>query len=88
MPKRKSKADASVSFNLTLGGPLARRLDREFAKAKKMNPYMFVSRSAFLAFCLGQWVEILDSPSREPTLAGDVRVRTRPPAGDARAQLN
>ena len=85
MAKRKSKAVATVSFNLTLGGKLARRLDAEFAKAQEMAPYMFVSRSAFLAHCLGEWVAILDCPSREPTLAGDVRVRTRPPGGDAHA---
>ena len=85
MAKRKPKSEASVCFNLTLGGKLARRLDAEFAKAQEMAPYMFVSRSAFLAHALGEWVAILDCPSREPTLAGDVRVRTRPPAGDAHA---
>ena len=85
MPKRKSKADATVSFNLTLGGKLARRLDAEFAKAQEMAPYAFISRSAFLAHALGEWVSILDHPERNPTLPVGVRVRTRPPAGDAHA---
>ena len=80
---KKSKADATVSFNLTLGGKLARRLDAEFAKTREMAPYMFVSRSAFLAHCLGEWIAILDCPSRQPTLPV-VRRRTRPPAPDAR----
>ena len=86
MPKRKSKAVATVSFNLTLGGKLARRLDAEFKRAQAVAPYAFISRSAFLAHALGEWVAILDDPSREPTLAGDVRVRTRPSGGDAHAQ--
>ena len=85
MAKRKSKAVATVSFNLTLGGKLARRLDAEFAKAREMAPYAFTSRSAFLAHALGEWVSILDHPERNPTLPVGVRVRTRPPAGDAHA---
>ena len=88
MAKRKSKAEATVSFNLTLGGKLARRLDVEFKRAQKVAPYAFISRSAFLAHALGEWVSILDHPERNPTLPVGVRVRIRPPAPDAHAQLD
>lgn len=78
MPKRKAKADATVCFNLTLSGKLARRLDSEFAKAWALNPLLFISRSAFLAFCLAEFVAVLDDPWREPTPPKPARVRTRP----------
>ena len=78
MARRKPAAESTVSFNLTLSAKLARRLDAEFARAQDMAPYMFVSRSAFLAHCLGEWVAILDNPSRNPTLPKPVRVRLRP----------
>lgn len=78
MPRRKAKADATVAFNLTLPGKLARRLDAEFAKARAMNPLLFVSRSGFLAFCLAEFIAVLDDPWREPSLPKPARVRTRP----------
>ena len=83
MPKRKPKSAATVAFNLTLSGKLARRLDKEFARAQEMAPYAFISRSAFLAHCLGEWVSILDHPERTPSLPSSTRVRTRPAARPA-----
>ena len=81
MPRRKKPAaDATVCFNVTLSGKLARRLDAEFAKAQAMAPYAFISRSALIAHALGEWVSILDDPTVEPSLPAGVRVRVRPGA--------
>ncbi len=78
MPRRKSKADATVCFNVTLSGKLARRLDAEFARAQEAAPYAFISRSALIAHALGEWCAILDNPAREPSLPKPARVRVRP----------
>ncbi len=78
MAKRKAKADATVCFNLTLSGKLAARLAREYAKARALNPLLFISRSAFLAYCLAEFIAVLDDPDRNPTLPAGTRVRTRP----------
>lgn len=78
MAKRKAKSEGSVAFNLTLPGRLARRLDREHEKALALNPLLFISRSAFLAYCLSEFIACLDDPERDPTLPKGTRVRTRP----------
>ena len=80
MARRKPKAESTVSFNVTIPRKLARRMDKELAKTRKMLPYACISRSAFYAHALGEWCAILDSPGFELRPL-EVRVRTRPKVG-------
>ena len=77
MGKRKSKAESTVSFNITLPRKLARRLDAELLKTKKLVPFMVISRSALIAHALGEWISLLNDPATQPSLPA-ARVRTRP----------
>ena len=78
MGRRKPAAESTISFNVTLPRKLARRLDAELAKMKKLVPYMVISRSALVSHALGEWCSLLDNPALQPTLP--VRARARPPA--------
>ncbi len=82
MAKRKPKGSLTKNYTLTMTVHLARRLDQELEKARQAAPGQFISRSAFYAHIMAEWLEILQHPARVPTLPV-VRRRTRPPAGDA-----
>ena len=85
MAKRKPKAALTKNYTLTMTVHLARQLDEELQKAREAVPGLFISKSAFFAHIMSEWLAMLRQPEREPTLPAPRR-RTRPPAPDARAQ--
>ncbi len=64
--------------NVTLPRALSMRLDEELAKARAAAPLMNISKSAFYAHIMIEWISLLDDPNRNPTLPAGTRVRTRP----------
>ena len=84
MAKRKPKAALTKNYTLTMTVHLARQLDEELQKAREAVPGLFISKSAFFAHIMSEWLAMLRQPEREPTLPV-VRRRTRPPGGDAHA---
>lgn len=69
--------------NVTLPRALSMRLDEELAKARAAAPLMNISKSAFYAHIMSEWLSLLDDPNCNPTLPAGTRVRTRPAARPA-----
>ena len=64
--------------NVTLPRALSKRLDELLAEARLAAPLSHISKSAFYAHIMIEWLSLLDDPNRNPTLPAGTRVRTRP----------
>ncbi len=78
MAKRKKNKDGSISFTLTVPKKLAAVLDSMLDNLRKERPFCFVSRSAFYAYCLGEWAALIADPHAKPKTPSGIRRRVRP----------
>ena len=75
--KRKADKDRYVRLNMTVPPKLSAKIDSMLDDLRAAPPYRHVSRSDFVAYCLGEWFALIDDIDSAPNSKAEVRRRVR-----------